>query len=331
MIFMKKTIDVLAVGNAIVDVFATCDDGFLDERSIGKGMMNLIDAERSAALYADLGKSEKMSGGSAANTAVGIAAIGGVSAFSGRVHDDLLGHVFCDDIKNASVTFNNPPHVDGSPTASSIIFITPDAIRSMNTYLGACIEFQPEDILRNDAAAAKVIYLEGYLFDAPAGPAIFARAAALAAEFGCKISLSLSDPWCAERHRAALTDFVKNHVDILFSNEQEASSLCEAPVEEAMGKLMACVGEVIVTHGAKGAFVGNGSDRIKVAARPLGEVIDTTGAGDLFAAGYLYGRTNGHSLQDSAMIASIAAGEIISHLGARPAVNLRALVAQTFS
>ena len=325
---MEKTIDVLAVGNAIVDVFSTCDDDFLDQQSIGKGMMNLVDAERSAALYADLAQSEKMSGGSAANTAVGIAAIGGAAAFAGRVHDDPLGHAFCDDIKNASVAFNNPPHVNGSPTASSIILITPDAIRSMNTYLGACIEFQPEDILRQDAAAAKIIYLEGYLFDAPAGPAIFARAAALAAEFGCKISLSLSDPWCAERHRDALTDFVKNHVDVLFSNENEVSSLCDAPVEESTRLLMGNVEEVIVTHGPKGAFVGNGADQIEVAARPLGKVIDTTGAGDLFAAGYLYGRTNGYSLQDSAMIASIVAGEIISHLGARPQADLRALVAK---
>ena len=328
---MEKTIDVLAVGNAIVDVFSTCDDDFLDQQSIGKGMMNLVDAERSAALYADLGQSEKMSGGSAANTAVGIAALGGAAAFAGRVHDDPLGYAFCDDIKNASVTFNNPPHVNGSPTASSIILITPDAIRSMNTYLGACVEFQPEDILRQDAAAAKIIYLEGYLFDAPAGPAIFARAAALAAEFDCKISLSLSDPWCAERHRDALTDFVKNHVDVVFSNDNEASSLCDAPVEEATRLLMDNVAEVIVTHGPKGAFAGNGTDQIEVAARPLGKVIDTTGAGDLFAAGYLYGRTNGYSLQDSAMIASIAAGEIISHVGARPQVDLRALVAQSVS
>ncbi len=329
--FMEKTIDVLAVGNAIVDVFATCDDSFLGQRSIGKGMMNLVDAERSAALYADLGQSEKMSGGSAANTAVGIAALGGEAAFTGRVRDDPLGHAFCDDIKNASVLFNNPPHVDGSPTALSIILITPDAIRSMNTYLGACIELQPEDILQTDASMAKIIYLEGYLFDAPAGPAIFARAAALAAAFDCKISLSLSDPWCAERHRDALTDFIKNHVDILFSNEDEASSLCNAPVKEATRILMERVDEVIVTHGAKGAFVGNSVDQIQVAARPLGEVIDTTGAGDLFAAGYLYGRTSGYSLQDSANIASIAAGEIISHVGARPQGSLRALVAQMVS
>ena len=328
---MEKTIDVLAVGNAIVDVFSTCDDGFLDQQSIGKGMMNLVDAERSAALYADLGQSEEMSGGSAANTAVGVAALGGKAAFAGRVHDDPLGHTFSDDIMRASVAFNNPPHVSGSPTALSIILVTPDAIRSMNTYLGACIEFQPEDILQEDAAAANIIYLEGYLFDAPAGPAIFARAAALAAEFNCKISLSLSDPWCAERHRDALTNFVKDHVDILFSNENEASSLCDAPVEQAIPIMMDYVEETIVTRGPKGAFAGSAAAQIEAAARPLGEVVDTTGAGDLFAAGYLYGRTNGYSLQDSAMIASVAAGEIISHVGARPQTDLRALVAKTVS
>ena len=328
---MEKTVDVLAVGNAIVDVFSSCGDGFLDQQSIGKGMMNLVDAERSAALYADLGQSEEMSGGSAANTAVGVAALGGRAAFAGRVHDDLLGHTFCDDITRASVAFNNPPHVSGSPTASSIILVTPDAIRSMNTYLGACIEFQPEDILQEDAAAANIIYLEGYLFDAPAGPAIFARAAALAAEFNCKISLSLSDPWCAERHRDALINFVKDHVDILFSNENEASSLCDTPVEKAIPIVMGYVEEAIVTRGPKGAFVGSAAVQIEVAARPLGEVVDTTGAGDLFAAGYLYGRTNGYSLHDSAMIASVAAGEIISHVGARPQTDLRALVAKTIS
>ena len=328
---MEKTVDVLAVGNAIVDVFSSCGDGFLDQQSIGKGMMNLVDAERSAALYADLGQSEEMSGGSAANTAVGVATLGGRAAFAGRVHDDLLGHTFCDDITGASVAFNNPPHVSGSPTASSIILVTPDAIRSMNTYLGACIEFQPEDILQEDAAAANIIYLEGYLFDAPAGPAIFARAAALAAEFNCKISLSLSDPWCAERHRDALINFVKDHVDILFSNENEASSLCDTPVEKAIPIVMGYVEEAIVTRGPNGAFAGNGAAQIEVAARPLGEVVDTTGAGDLFAAGYLYGRTNGYSLQDSAMIASVAAGEIISHVGARPQTDLRALVAKTIS
>ena len=328
---MSKTIDVLTVGNAIMDVFATCDDAFLDERSIGKGMMNLVSAEQSAALYADIGRSENISGGSAANTAVGIAALGGKAAFSGRVHDDGLGHAFCDDITKASVIFNNAPHNGGSPTASSIILITPDAIRSMNTYLGACIEFQPEDIIREDAAAAKIIYLEGYLFDAPAGPDIFAHAVELAAECDCKLALTLSDPWCAERHREALSKFVADHVDMLFANEAEVSSLCETSVDAAISSLASHVEELIVTRGENGAFAGAGSIHCEMPAQPFGDVVDTTGAGDLFAAGYLFGRTNGYSLQQSALIASIAAGEVISHVGARPQMNLKALVSNALN
>jgi fructokinase len=326
---MEKKFDVLTVGNAIMDVFATCDDTFLSDRSIGKGMMNLVDADRSALLYADLGESDEISGGSAANTAVGVAALGGQAAFSGRVHDDQLGHAFCRDIAAAAVSFNNPPHETGAPTASSIILVTPDAIRSMNTYLGACIEFQPDDILEADVMAAKVIYLEGYLFDAPAGPAIFARASELAKKFECKISLSLSDPWCAERHRVALTSFVRDHVDILFANEDEVKSLCDTNLDEAIASLLGDVAEVIVTRGANGAFAGSAAEQVETPARPNGAVIDTTGAGDLFAAGYLYGRTNGYSLTDSAIIASLAAGEIISHIGARPQADLQALVKAT--
>jgi len=325
---MEKTIDVLTVGNAIMDIFATCDDAFLAERSIGKGMMNLVDAARSATLYADLGDCEQISGGSSANTAVGVAALGGRAAFAGRVHDDELGHAFCRDIAKASVLSSNPPHAGGSPTASSIILVTPDAIRSMNTYLGACIEMQPEDIPEADAKAAKVIYLEGYLFDAPAGPAIFSRAAALAEKFGCQVALSLSDPWCAERHCVALKTFIADHVDILFANEAEASSLCEASVEDAIDELIGAVDELVVTRGADGAFVGAGASRFETAARPLGRVVDTTGAGDLFAAGYLFGRTNGYGLENSAVIASIAAGEVISHVGARPHGDLRTLISQ---
>jgi sugar/nucleoside kinase (ribokinase family) len=328
---MNKTIDVLCVGNAIMDVFASCDDAFLDAREIGKGMLNLVEAADSAALYADLDQSEEISGGSAANTAVGLALLGGRAAFSGRVHDDALGHAFCRDIAAASVLFNNAPHKTGAPTASSIILVTPDACRSMNTFLGACIEFQPDDILEADAQAAKIIYLEGYLFDAPEGPAIFARAGELAAKFGCKISLSLSDPWCAERHRGALNDFIKNHVDILFANEAEASSLCEVPVEAAIDMLVCDVEELVVTRGANGAFVGTRDLRCETAARPTGDVVDTTGAGDLFAAGYLYGRTNGYDIEASAVIASVAAGEIISHVGARPRADLQKLVSAAWA
>ena len=181
---MPLSLDVLTVGNAIVDIFARCDDAFLADRDIGKGMMNLVDADRSASLYADIADARAISGGSAANTAVGIVALGGKAGFAGRVHDDVLGHSFIRDIATAGVHFGAPPQQDGSPTASSIILVTPDASRSMNTYLGACIEFQPDDIREDEVAASKVIYLEGYLFDAPAGPDIFAHAAALAAHHG---------------------------------------------------------------------------------------------------------------------------------------------------
>jgi sugar/nucleoside kinase (ribokinase family) len=323
---MSSRIDVLAVGNAIVDIFASCDDAFLASHNIGKGMMNLVDSAQSAALYAAIDDPRKISGGSAANTAVGIVALGGTAGFSGRVHDDELGHGFIRDIHDAGVAFGASPQPNGSPTASSIILVSDDATRSMNTYLGACIEFEPDDIRPEDVEAAKVIYLEGYLFDAPAGPAIFAHAAALAARHDVRVSLSLSDPWCAERHREALARFVHDHVDILFANEDEAASLCDNPIGTAMDVLCGQVDEAVITRGANGAFVGHAGDRHDFPARPQGPVVDSTGAGDLFAAGYLYGRTNGRNARESGIIASLAAGEVISHVGARPESDLAALV-----
>ena len=324
---MSSNIDVLTVGNAIVDIFARCDDAFLAAHNVGKGMMNLVDAEQSAALYADIGSPREISGGSAANTAVGIAALGGRAGFAGRVHDDELGHAFIGDIRAAGVTFGASPQAGGSPTASSIILVSEDATRSMNTYLGACIEFEPGDIRQTDVEAAKIVYLEGYLFDAPAGPEIFARAVELASRHDTRISLSLSDPWCAERHREALSRFVHDHVDILFANEDEAASLCDLPVDEAATSLSTQCGEVVVTRGPEGAFIGRGDESHEISARPHGAVVDTTGAGDLFAAGYLYGRTNGRDPRSSGVIASLAAGEVISHIGARPQADIAALVA----
>ena len=324
---MSPKMNVLTVGNAIVDIFARCEDEFLKSQEIGKGMMNLVDAARSAQLYAALESPREISGGSAANTAVGIVALGGTAGFAGRVHDDALGYGFINDIRAAGVHFGADPQPDGAPTASSIILVTPDASRSMNTYLGACIEFQPDDIRAEDVAASEVIYLEGYLFDAPAGPDIFGQAVTLAARYDKRISLSLSDPWCADRHREALSKFCHDHVDILFANEDEAASLCESSGDAARDLLCGKVDEVIITRGADGAFVGCGDDRHEIAAMPLGTVADTTGAGDLFASGYLYGRTNGHSVRQSGVIASIAAGEVISHIGARPDQDLAALVA----
>ena len=326
---LQKSYDILAVGNAIIDVFSQCDDDFLQQHSIEKGGMNLVDAAASQSLLTAISavaSPQLISGGSAANTAVGLAALGGKAAFVGRVHDDELGAAFCRDINAAGVTFAATPAENGAPTASSIILVTPDAARSMNTFLGASIEFQPEDIDLAAAADAAVIYLEGYLFDAPAGPAIFAQAAQMAAQHQARIALSLSDPWCVDRHRTDLRHYVKDHVDILLANEDEAISLVETDHPTSVNMLCDLVDEVVITRGPLGAVICHAGQQLLVDAMPQGPVIDTTGAGDLFAAGYLFGRTHGYDAQMSGQIASLLAGEVISHIGARPHVDLQALI-----
>ena len=325
----QKSYAILAVGNAIIDVFSQCDDDFLQQHAIEKGGMNLVDAAASQSLLAAIlavAPPQLISGGSAANTAVGFAALGGKAAFVGRVHDDELGAAFCRDINAAGVTFAATPAKNGAPTASSIILVTPDAARSMNTFLGASIEFQPEDINLAAAADAAVIYLEGYLFDAPAGPAIFAQAAQMAAQHQARIALSLSDPWCVDRHRADLRHYVTDHVDILFANEDEAISLIETDHPTSVQMLRGLVDEVVITRGPLGAVICHAGQQILVDAMPQGPVIDTTGAGDLFAAGYLFGRTHGYDAQMSGQIASLLAGEVISHIGARPHADLQDLI-----
>ncbi len=325
----QKSYDILAVGNAIIDVFSQCDDDFLQQHAIEKGGMNLVDAAASQSLLVAISAvapPQLISGGSAANTAVGLAALGGKAAFVGRVHDDELGAAFCSDINAAGVTFAATPAENGAPTASSIILVTPDAARSMNTFLGASIEFQPEDINLAAAADAAVIYLEGYLFDAPAGPAIFAQAAQMAAQHQARIALSLSDPWCVDRHRADLRHYVTDHVDILFANEDEAISLVETDHPTSVQMLRGLVDEVVITRGPLGAVICHAGQQILVDAMPQGPVIDTTGAGDLFAAGYLFGRTHGYEALISGQIASLLAGEVISHIGARPHTDLQALI-----
>ena len=325
----QKSYDILAVGNAIIDVFSQCDDDFLQQHSIEKGGMNLVDAAASKSLLSAISavaSPKLISGGSAANTAVGLAALGGKAAFVGRVHDDELGAAFCRDINAAGVTFVATPAENGAPTASSIILVTPDAARSMNTFLGASVEFQPEDIDLAAAADAAVIYLEGYLFDAPAGPAIFAQAAQMAAQHQARIALSLSDQWCVDRHRADLRHYVTDHVDILFANEDEAISLVETDHTTSVQMLSGLVDEVVITRGPLGAVICHAGRQLLVDAKPQGPVIDTTGAGDLFAAGYLFGRTHGYDAQMSGQIASLLAGEVISHIGARPHADLQVLI-----
>ncbi len=324
-------LDVLAVGNAIVDIFGRCDDNFLAENNIEKGVMTLLDPARSSKLYSALSalsQPQLISGGSAANTAVGVVNFGGTANFVGRVHNDDLGATFRHDIIAAGVGFDNPPAQNGSPTASSIILVTPDAARSMNTCLGASVEFEVADLELANAKAAKVIYLEGYLFDALNGPSIFKEAARLAHRYGAKVALSLSDLWCAERHRVALRDFTAKHVSILFGNEDEVASLYQCEADEAISILSDTIDEVAVTRGPKGAFVGAKKNCHEIPAMPQGAVVDTTGAGDLFAAGYLFGRTNGFDVYQAGRLASLAAGEIISHIGARPKTNLKELSAR---
>lgn len=325
---LPKPFDIIAVGNAIVDVFGQVDDMFLVTHGIEKNVMTLLDADRFARLYDSLSgytRPQLVSGGSAANTAVGVAAFGGAAAFVGRVFDDALGAAFITDIRAAGVTFNQPPAVSGSPTASSIILVTPDAARSMNTFLGASIEFEPDELTATTLADTKIIYLEGYLFDAPNGPAIFAEAARLAHAHQARIALSLSDPWCVDRHRDALATFIDKHVSVLLGNEDEIVSLCGTDCETAAEQLVTRLEEVVVTRGSNGAIVLSGVDRHHIAAMPQGPVVDTTGAGDLFAAGYLYGRTNGYELKAAANLASLTAGEVITHIGARPKTDLKKL------
>ena len=325
----KKLYDILAVGNAIIDVFSQCSDDFLLQHAIEKGGMNLIDATASQSLIEAISvvaPPRLVSGGSAANTAVGLAAIGGKAAFVGRVHDDELGAAFCRNIRAAGVTFVGTPAKNGAPTASSIILVTPDAERSMNTFLGASIEFEPEDINLTAAADAAIIYLEGYLFDAPAGPAIFAKAAKMAAQNQARIALSMSDPWRVDRHRADLRRYVKNHVNILFANEAEATRLIGTDHQKSVQILADLVDEAVITRGPLGAVISHAGKNYLVEAKLQGPVIDTTGAGDLFAAGYLFGRTHGYDAQTSGQIASMLAGEVISHIGARPEADLKALI-----
>ncbi len=317
-------LDVIYVGNAIVDVVAVSDDSFLQEHNVDKGGMNLIDEERALYLSERLENPTKMAGGSAANSAVGMALLGGESGFVGEVAEDGLGHEFVSSLEDTGTAFLGKVTNDGLATARSMIIVTPDAVRSMNTFLGACIQMGPTHL--DNLPQADVFYLEGYLFDAPEGPALFAKVAQIAEETGAKLALSLSDAWCVERHFEAFSTFIKDHVSIIFSNEDEARALTGKEYQDAGAEMAGYLDEVIITRGAQGAFIIKGDDSAHVDAAPVGAVIDTTGAGDLFAAGYLYGRARGADATICGKIASALSGEIICHYGARPEANLKALI-----
>ena len=325
----QSDIDVVGIGNAIVDVLSQAEDDFLAAHGLPKGLMTLIDAERADSLYGAMGPGVEMSGGSAANTIAGLASLGGAGGFIGKVHDDQLGEVFRHDIQALGGAFDCAPTTDGPPTATSMILVTPDAQRTMLTFLGACVDLGPDDVDEDLIAASKITYLEGYLWDRPSAKEAFLKAADAAHRAGRKVSLSLSDPFCVDRHRAEFLDLVERHVDILFANEEEILSLYQTgDFDAALGHVRGHCEIAALTRSEKGSVIVNGEDVYVVEADPVDTLTDTTGAGDAYAAGFLHGVTTGRDLATCGRIGGICAGEVISHLGARPDVSLKKLVGE---
>lgn len=325
------TLDIIAIGNAIVDVIAQADDAFIASEGLPKGAMQLLfSSEEAEALYAKMGPGIEASGGSAANTVAGVAALGGRAGFIGQVADDQLGKVFAHDIRALGVHFDTAVRAGDPPTARCLILVTPDAQRTMNTFLGAS-QFLPASALDLDLIrSAAILYLEGYLWD-PEQPRAAMRVAIDAARgAGRKVALTLSDAFCIERHRVDFLSLIDNgQLDILFANESEILSLQETDdFEAAVAATAAKVPLLVVTRSENGALAVSGDERVSVSAEPVAEVVDTTGAGDLFAAGFLAGQAKGRSLRDSLTMGAIAAAEVISHYGARPEADLRELVLQ---
>jgi sugar/nucleoside kinase (ribokinase family) len=319
-------LDVVGIGNAMVDVLARTDEAFLESQGLVKGTTALIDAARAESLYARMGSGIEMSGGSVANSIAGVASLGGSGAYIGKVRDDQLGGVFAHDLHAIGVSYKTPASTSGPATARCLILVTPDAQRTMNTYLGACVELGPEDIDEGAIAGAQVTYLEGYLFDPPRAKTAFRRAAEIAHGAGRKVSLSLSDPFCVERHRADFRDLVHHHIDILFANEIEICSLYETKdFDRAMSAVRGECDIAVLTRSAAGSVIVTARDTVAVPAAPVAQVVDTTGAGDLYASGFLYGLTHGRELAVCGRLGGLCAAEIISHFGARPETSLKEL------
>jgi sugar/nucleoside kinase (ribokinase family) len=324
----RADLDVLGIGNAIVDVLAHCDDAFLESEGLVKGSMNLIEVAQSDGLYARMGPGVEVSGGAAANSMAGIASFGGRAAYIGKIRDDQLGAVFAHDIRAAGVHFDTPVAPDGPPTARSLILVTPDAHRTMSTYLGAAVELGPEDVDTDLVARCSVTYLEGYLWDKPRAKDAFRVAMAAARAAGRRVSLTLSDSFCVERHRDEFNALVDDQVDILFANREEILSLTETrDLREAVAAVRGRCEIVVVTRSEHGSVVVTADEAVEVPAAPVEALVDTTGAGDLYAAGFLHGFTTGRTLAECAALGSLAASEVISHLGARPRTDLAALAA----
>jgi sugar/nucleoside kinase (ribokinase family) len=319
--------DVIGIGNAIVDVLSHSDEDFLKRQKMPKGSMSLIDESRAEAIYNAMGPVIECSGGSAANTIVGVAMLGGKSAFIGKVKDDELGHTFARDIRASGVAFSTPLAKDGPATARSFILVTPDGQRTMNTYLGAAQNLTPDDISVDEVRSSKVLYLEGYLWDPKQAKQAFVKAAGIAHENDRAVALTLSDAFCVDRYRKEFLHLIRSKtVDLLFANEAELKSLYETgDFDAAVGALRKDAAVAVVTRSEKGAMVVTRESTETVPAFPVHRVVDTTGAGDLFAAGFLYGFAHDMSHVNSLKLGALCAAEIISHIGARPEKNLRDL------
>jgi fructokinase len=321
------TYDILGIGNAIVDVVGAVDDSFLSRHDMHKGAMALIDARTAEAIYAAMPPAKETSGGSAANTCAVAANLGARVAYLGKVAGDQLGNVFAHDIKASGVHFPSAPLTGGAPTARCMILVTPDGQRTMNTFLGACVTLGEDDVDERLVAASSVVYLEGYLFDPPAAQAAFYKAARAAHAAGRQVALSLSDAFCVDRHRTAFRELVADYVDILFANETEITSLYEENTFEAAAEAARRdVALAALTRSEAGSLILRGTETVEVAAEPT-KVLDTTGAGDAYAAGFLAGWTAGKPLVTCGRLGSIAAAEVISHYGARPEADLKKLAA----
>lgn len=323
---MTTDFDVITIGNAIVDVIAQAEDSFLDEYGVVKGSMNLIDEDRAEQLYNAMGPALESSGGSASNTAAGVAALGGKAAYIGKVKQDTLGDIFNHDIKAIGVDFASERATQGPATARSFILVTPDAQRTMNTYLGACVNLTVEDIDPAYIARGQVTYMEGYLWDRDEAKEAFIKAAKAATDAGREASLSLSDTFCVDRHRESFQDLVEGHIDLLFANEEEIKALYQIDdFDAALEKMRDKCKITAVTRGEKGSVILAGDQTITVAAAAVDKVVDTTGAGDAYAAGFLYGYTQGKDLETCAKLGGITAAEVISHYGPRPEADLKEL------
>jgi adenosine kinase len=322
--------DVLGIGNAIFDILVQADESFLSRHGMTKGGMALIDEARALSIYRDMGPAIEMSGGSAANTIVGVASLGARAAYVGKVRDDQIGRLYTHDIRAAQVAFETKPASDGPATGCSYILVTPDGERTMNTYLGAAQELMPDDIDAGQVAASAIVYLEGYLWDPKNAKQAFVKASTIAHDAGRQVALTLSDSFCVDRYRGEFLDLMRNGtVDLVFANEAELHSLYQtSDFDTALKQFRSDTKLGVVTRSEKGCVVASKEGITAVPAFPIDKMVDTTGAGDLFAAGFLFGLVRGAGHENAGRLGALAAAEIIQHIGARPQTSLKELARQ---